>query len=215
MKIEKLTENKIRAIINDEDLIQNHTDLHSIMTNSLENQGILLEILSKAKEELGFNTENCKLLIEAFSTSDNLFVFMITKYEEKELKNSSQNLVSPKKLSVKRKSTNLNNVDVVYSFSKFEEFCEFCACINNIKYFDINKFSKNISLYLYNNTYYLTVNNINLNYKFLKTFYSTISEFAKVVSSSNSFQSKLLEKGKVIIKKNAINVCIKYFCQEN
>lgn len=211
MKIEKLTENKIRVIINDEDLKQNHTDLHTIMTKSLENQGLFLNILSKAEKEVGFYTENCKLLIEAFSTSDDMFVFTITKYSENDFKDALPN--NPKKLTVKRKSVNINNSDSVYKFNDFEEFCNFCNCINNKNQFEINKLSKHISLYLYNNTYYLILANINTNYKNIKIFYNTISEFGKFVSNSNTFKTKLIEHGNSIIKKNAISIGIKYFSE--
>lgn len=211
MKIEKLTENKIRVIINDEDLKQNHTDLHTIMTKSLENQGLFLNILSKAEKEVGFYTENCKLLIEAFSTSDDMFVFTITKYSENDFKDALPN--NPKKLTVKRKSVNISNSDAIYKFNDFEEFCNFCNCINNKNQFEINKLSKHISLYLYNNTYYLILANINTNYKNIKIFYNTISEFGKFVSNSNTFKTKLIEHGNSIIKKNAISIGIKYFSE--
>ena len=209
MKIEKLTENKIRVIINDEDLKQNHTDLHTIMTKSLENQGLFLNILSKAEKEVGFYTENCKLLIEAFSTPDDLFVFTITKYSENDFKDVLLN--SPKKLKVKRKAVNINNTDAIYQFNGFEEFCNFCNCIKSKNQFDITKLSKHISLYLYNNTYYLILANIKTDYKNIKIFYNTISEFGKFVSNSNTFKTKLLEHGTSIIKKNAISIGIKYF----
>ncbi len=211
MKIEKLTENKIRVIINDEDLKQNNTDLHTIMTKSLENQGLFLNILSKAEKEVGFYTENCKLLIEAFSTSDDMFVFTITKYSENDFKDALPN--NPKKLTVKRKSVNISNSDAIYKFNDFEEFCNFCNCINNKNQFEINKLSKHISLYLYNNTYYLILANINTNYKNIKIFYNTISEFGKFVSNSNTFKTKLIEHGNSIIKKNAISIGIKYFSE--
>ena len=211
MKIEKLTENKIRVIINDEDLKQNHTDLHTIMTKSLENQGLFLNILSKAEKEVGFYTENCKLLIEAFSTSDDMFVFTITKYSENDFKDALPN--NPKKLTVKRKSVNISNSDAIYKFNDFEEFCNFCNCINNKNQFEINKLSKHISLYLYNNTYYLILANINTNYKNIKIFYNTISEFGKFISNSNTFKTKLIEHGNSIIKKNAISIGIKYFSE--
>ena len=209
MQIEKLTENKIRVIINDEDLKQNHTDLHTIMTKSLENQGLFLNILSKAEKEVGFYTENCKLLIEAFSTPDDLFVFTITKYSENDFKDVLLN--SPKKLKVKRKAVNINNTDAIYQFNGFEEFCNFCNCIKSKNQFDITKLSKHISLYLYNNTYYLVLSNIKTDYKNIKIFYNTISEFGKFVSNSNTFKTKLLEHGTSIIKKNAISIGIKYF----
>ncbi len=211
MKIEKLTENKIRVIINDEDLKQNHTDLHTIMTKSLENQGLFLNILSKAEKEVGFYTENCKLLIEAFSTPDDMFVFTITKYNETDFKDILPN--TPKKLTVKRKSVNINNSNSIYKFDSFDEFCNFCNCINNKNQFEINKLSKHISLYLYNDTYYLILSNININYKNIKIFYNTISEFGKFVSNSNTFKTKLIEHGNSIIKKNAISIGIKYFSE--
>ena len=213
MKIEKLTENKIRVIVNVEDLEQSHTDLHSLMTTSLENQGLFLNILAKAEKEVGFNTENCKLLIEAFSTPDGTFVFTITKYKSIESTDNSSNNFSQRKLTVKRKSVNLKKSNVIYSFNDFHEFCNFCSCINSFKNFDVNKFSKNISLYLYNNTYYLIIDNINLSYEHINIFYSIISEFAKIISNSDGFKNKLLDHGDVIIKKNAINVGIKYFSE--
>ena len=46
MKIEKLTENKIRIIIKSEDIEDENIDLHTIMTKTAESQGILLEILN-------------------------------------------------------------------------------------------------------------------------------------------------------------------------
>ena len=68
MKIEKLTENKIRVIINNKDLQDNHIDLHTLMTKSLENQKLFLEMLQEAESQVGFNTDGCRLLIEAFSS---------------------------------------------------------------------------------------------------------------------------------------------------
>ena len=179
------------------------------MTKSLENQGLFLNILSKAEKEVGFYTENCKLLIEAFSTPDDLFVFTITKYSENDFKDVLLN--SPKKLKVKRKAVNINNTDAIYQFNGFEEFCNFCNCIKSKNQFDITKLSKHISLYLYNNTYYLILSNIKTDYKNIKIFYNTISEFGKFVSNSNTFKTKLLEHGTSIIKKNAISIGIKYF----
>ena len=52
MKIEKLTENKIRIILRPEDLEEKDLDLHTIMTRTAESQGLLLEILNKAKKEI-------------------------------------------------------------------------------------------------------------------------------------------------------------------
>ena len=211
MKIEKLTENKIRVIINSQDLKDNHIDLHTLMTKTLENQSLLFVLLSKAEQEVGFHTDGCRLLIEAFSSADDNFVFTITKYEKPEQEIEDYTSFPKKKLKVKRKAVNINNTDAIYQFNGFEEFCNFCNCIKSKNQFDITKLSKHISLYLYNNTYYLVLSNIKTDYKNIKIFYNTISEFGKFVSNSNTFKTKLLEHGTSIIKKNAISIGIKYF----
>ena len=51
MKIEKLTENKIRVIVNHDDLTKNNIDSHSLMNKALNTQNLFLEILEKAEEE--------------------------------------------------------------------------------------------------------------------------------------------------------------------
>ena len=56
MKIEKLTENKIRIILNLEDLKENNIDVQSFMSNSIESQNLFINILDKAEHEVGFST---------------------------------------------------------------------------------------------------------------------------------------------------------------
>ena len=48
MKIEKITENKIRIILSLSDLEEEHIDLHSFMSNSAESQALFCSLLSKA-----------------------------------------------------------------------------------------------------------------------------------------------------------------------
>ena len=212
MKIEKITENKIRAIVNIEDLEKAHTDLHSIMTKALETQGLVLKILSQAEKEVGFKTDGCKLLIEAFSSPDNSFVFTITKYHISPDEKEFNNITSLRKKPIaKRKSINFNNTSAIFAFHNFENFCTFSNCISNIHKLDLKLLSKTSSLYLYNNTYYLVLSKINVDYPLLNMFYSNLSEFGKLVNYSKEFENKLLEHGTVIMKKNAINTCVKYF----
>ena len=199
MKIEKLTENKIRVIVKPSDLDIKNLDIRSFMTKALKEQNFFTNMLKKAKEEVGFNTDGCKLLIETFSSSDDIFIFTITKYSPQESQKNSN--VSNKKLTVKRKTVNFLSNQEIYRFTNFDEFCNFCECINNTENLDIKSLSKNISLYLYNDTYYLIIKNINTSYQYRKTFYSIASEFLTPFSCSNSFESKLLEHGTAIMKK--------------
>ena len=212
MKIEKLTENKIRVIIDNNDLLDNNIDYTSLINKSAKSQDLFLRILDKAEEELNFHTDGYKLLIEAFTSVDEVIVFTITKFEPKISRDNSSVGFKKCKIIAKKKNISYFEKQAIYSFSTFEEFCNFCSFIKNIENFETNKFSKEISLVLYNDTYYLIIKNTNIKYEFYHVFHSVASEFGKMISTPRSFESKLSEYGEVIIKKNAIDTGIKYFC---
>ena len=67
MKIEKLTENKIRITLNMDDLNEREIDYHTFMSNSIESQSIFLDMLNTAEKEVGFNTDDCRIMIEALA----------------------------------------------------------------------------------------------------------------------------------------------------
>ena len=63
MKIEKITDNKIRIILNLEDLEAKNIDLHSLMSNSIESQSLFVEMLDEAEKTVGFYTKDSKIMI--------------------------------------------------------------------------------------------------------------------------------------------------------
>ena len=67
MKIEKLTEDKIRITLNLDDLKERDIDYHSFMSNSIESQSIFLDMLDTAEKEVGFDTNDCRIMIEALA----------------------------------------------------------------------------------------------------------------------------------------------------
>ena len=207
MKIEKLTENKIRVIVNLEDLLKKNIHINTDLMSTSNFQNLFFDILKKAENETGFYTKGCKLFIEIFSFSDEIVVFTITKYSSIDLKESNHE-IKKKKLIAKRKTFNIKNQDAIYIFKDFDIFCNFC---NSLKNLDTKKLYKNSILYLYKDIYYLIVKNINNNYINSNIFFSAISEFAKLSTFSINFENKLLEHGKTIIKKDAIGIGIKYF----
>lgn len=88
------------------------------------------------------------------------------------------------------------NTHFLVKFKNFEMLCYYC-----------NSTSSNFtsSLYLYNNSYYLNIKIKNIfEYRY---FYFTLKEFTKDYKI-NYF---LNENAKIIIKKNAIEVCRRYF----
>lgn len=208
MKIEKITENKIRVIINTEELNEKKVSLTSLVKNTDSAQELFKYMLEEAQKQVGFVVDDSRLLVEAFSTSDGIFIITFTKF--KNVDNNSNN-VSNRKLTLKRKMPKDSAKLAIYEFKNFDEFCSFCSYSNSTILEDLKGLAKNIVLYKYNDFYYLTFNNIHIDYKFLSLFYASISEFAKFVSNSTLFKAKLDERGDVIFKANAIRNGIKYF----
>lgn len=80
MRIEKITENKIRIILNMNDLQEKNIDLHSFMSNSIESQDLFYDMLDKAEKEVGFKTKDYKLMIEALAVPERKFYFNCNTY---------------------------------------------------------------------------------------------------------------------------------------
>ncbi len=210
MKIEKLTENKIRIILHQEDFIDKSTNIHNLLLQIPDSSSLLLEILNKAQKEVGFDTDGYKLLIETSYTGDDTCVFTITKYNS--INSNSFSKASKKYLTIKRKNTHLQNTNI-YSFNTFEDFCNFCNSINRTKLLSLKGLFKNCILYSYLDTYYLFIDNLNNSSTELKIFTNIITEFSTKVNYSKNFEAKLKEYGNLIIKNNAIKTGIKYFCK--
>lgn len=208
MKIEKLNDNKIRITLNIDDLNERNVSMQSFMSNSIESQDIFMDMLDRADEEVGFNTDDCRLMIEALALKNGVFVLTITKFEYEDEKST----LKRKNVHIRRKNPSINLDKTIYSFESFDAFCEFCAFLrNSLDEEQILDFAKESDLYEYNSNYYLVLSNINVNSKSLKYICSSITEFAHFVNSSELFESKIKEYGRLIAEKNAILTCMEYF----
>ena len=204
MKIEKLNDNKIRITLNLEDLKEKNIDFHSFMSNPIESQSVVLDMLDAAEKEIGFVTKDYKLAIETLATSTGTFILTVTRSPEVQ--------VPKKKVHIKRKSVDLNKPIAIYSFASFEDLCAFCRFLKS-KTFKVALSAIDIvSLHEYNNTYYLRLSKIDANLNLLKSFCSAILEFGTYVPNSDLFEGTLLEHGNTIIASNAIDVLEYYFC---
>lgn len=111
MQIEKINNNKLKVILDLEDLENNNIDLNSFMSNSLESQELFLDILDLAEKDLNFYTNNSKLIIESISLANNIFIFTITKQNNMRIPSTS---------------------NYIYCFKTFDDIC------NILAYIDIN-----------------------------------------------------------------------------
>lgn len=209
MKIEKLNENKIRITLNMEDLTDRNIDFHTFMSNSIESQDIFLDMLNKADEEVGFNTDDCRIMIEALALNNGHFILTITKFEHK---TEEKFLPRKKNLHIRRKSPKLNFNKTIYSFESFDAFCDFCTFLNDTLHErQISEFAKSSDLYEYNSNFYLILSKINTNSVNLDYICSSITEFAHFVNSSELFERKIKEYGKLIAENDALATFMEHF----
>ena len=208
MKIEKITENKIRITLKREEFKDKKIDINELLLTSADSQKLFLEILNQAEKEINFDTTGHKLLIEASTENNEVFIFTITKYLEHDILVKSQH---KKLLSTKKNSKMFISSPLIYRFESFDCFCEFCLFLHTNSNINFKKLYKSAALYLFNNNYYLVLDNLNLENSNLSFFYSSLLEFSVIEKYSRNFIFKLKEHGKVILKNNAITTCIQYF----
>ena len=145
MKFEKLSENKIRITLTIQDLAEKKIDFHVFMSNSIESQDILLDMLEEAKKETGFDPENYNLRIEALAMADTSFIFTITKEIPEE-----KTKLPKKKFTIKRKSVSPSSTQAIYSFATFDDYCSFLQFLKESKLLaDIAYIADSIMLYKY------------------------------------------------------------------
>lgn len=208
MKFKRLSENKLKIIV-ESDEIPDCGNFDDFIGNSSDARDAFIDILDKACSQVGFNTKDYKVKIDAAVLSNGNLVFTITKLLK--LK-SSRIAVTPRKISKKITRTDTKDLNlIIYRFEDFDDFMHFCSYLKQINISNIRNLSKSIELYTYNGYYYLALDSINDNYKDISRFYSSITEFSKYFSSKEMFVSVLKERGNLIIKNNAIVTCMKKF----
>lgn len=203
-------ENKIRITLSINDLAEKNIDFHEFMANPIDSQSLFTDMLEQAEKEIGFVTKNCKIMIEALAMSSGKFVLTVTRVLP-ETENSAT--LPRKKIKVKRKTNNINCV--IFEFLSFDDFYDFEISLTHSLFNKISKFISNSKLYLYNKKYYLILDKLPENSDIIKTLSASISEFGKYVSTSDTYKNKIIEHGKIVIKKNAIISCNNRFKQKN
>ena len=208
MKIEKLNDDKIRITLDMEDLKENDIDLQTFMSNSIESQELFMDMLEKAEKEVGFTTDDYRVMVEALAMSNGNFVLTVTRLKEKQ-----KNTYKKAKINIKRKIPKPNQQKAIYAFDSFDEFCAYCHFLQKDILKNVDPFVTSSLLYELQGKYYLVLKNFTITCQALKAFASSITEFAHFVPNSDVFESKLSEYGTIIFEKQAILECLEHFCK--
>lgn len=196
MRFEKLSNDKIRIILNLQDLEDNDIDYQSFMSNSSDTQKLFMNILDEAEEQIGFKTKDYKLMVEALATFDGDFIITVTRSLPE------INAYKRKTIHAKRKSEKLDTDTIIYRFNSYDDICDFVLLLKNANIPGLITFTKKFSLYTYRNNYYLVMENINKDFIGIKQFLCALTEFGTSINNSNLFKSRLSEYGRPIIKNN-------------
>ena len=168
MQIKKINNNKLKVILNSNDLSEKNIDIDSFLSNSIESQDLFFEILDLAEEQYDFNIENNKAVVEAINLDNNLFILTITK-----LKNDFK-----------------NSYDSSLKIFCFENMDDIFTIYNILSKNYANL--ENTYIYEFNNKYYLLLNNISNNIE------NILLEYSSPINNPLFFESILVEHAKRI-----------------
>lgn len=226
MKIEKISENKIKITLTIEELLERKITLKDIKKNRIKAQDLFMDLIEENNLHEDFINENTELFVEASSDNSNFFMITITKVDylkalpnynllKKDVNKSNEvdektpgipQEMLPTKMSVNTK--NKENIkskktfvikSCIYKFDDFNNLNVFCkkAIIDDL-------FIGNTSLYKSNNTYFIIFKNSTIkNPLFINTF-RLLSEYCTSYYSSSLEKSLIHEKSTLILDKNAI-----------
>lgn len=182
MKIEKISNDKLKFIFSMNELEKENIDYQSFMSGSDKCENIINSLLYIAQDELDFNTKDCNIEIETFEVTHGNFVITVTKFND-----------NPPKLKAKRKTGDFSDCSCVYEFSSFDNYIDFTYFLktnfNNI--FEI--FENNKKLYHIFEKCILIIDTSKFSSSQARIFNSCITEFGKFKSNSSILISKIEE----------------------
>ena len=82
MKIERINETQVKCTLTSFDLSIRNVDIRELTYGSQKARDLFSEMMQKAMQELGFETDGCPVMVEAIPLRDESIVLVITRVEE-------------------------------------------------------------------------------------------------------------------------------------
>lgn len=204
MKVEKISENKVKIILTIEELESRKISLKELENNTALARDLFFDLIEENNLDEEFKLEDSQLLIEASSDNENLFVVTITKVDDfpTNIKPYSKSVDSKNCTSKSKK--NYKVTSNIFVFSNIDDILSFCDKAKNEEIFC----GRN-SLYKDEKNYFIIFsNNATKNKKFINTF-SLLSEYCTSYHNFDILSANIKEKCKLIISNNAIQRLMK------
>ncbi|MDF2613285.1 MAG: Negative regulator of tic competence [Clostridia bacterium] len=226
MKIEKLSDTQIQVTLNHSDLIDRNIKISELAYGSKKTQALFKDMMARAYEDFGFETENVPLMIEAVPLSTDSIMIVVTKVEDpsqieekldaigerpthRTFKEPEEDRLTDLALmgkgleEQKEKEPKVRAKSLTYLFSEFDSVCAAAHRASSL-------FIGDSSLYKYNERYFLILNkNKKTNVK-ADTLVGILDEFGSRCPSTDLNEMFLKEHGKLLIPLHAVDVLAKY-----
>ncbi len=226
MKIEKLSETQIQVTLNHSDLTDRDLKISELAYGSKKAQALFKDMMARAYEDFGFETDNVPLMIEAVPLSADSIMIVVTKVEDpsqieqkleaigerpthRTFKNPEEDrltdlaLMGSEATEQVKENTKSKVTSITYLFNDFDNVCMAAHRIQPM-------FVGDNSLYKFNQKYYLILEknkkaNINSD-----ALVGVLDEFGSKFPSSDLNEQFLKEHGKLMIQTHAVDVLAKY-----
>ncbi len=206
MRIEKISDDKLKVMIDGQEAERMNLSFHNISNNTPEAQKLLRIAIKMAEENVNFSVDGSKLFIEAVQEDDwDGFGMMITKVaDEEELIHAIAqcNYRGTIKRSSLTISAHAQDEKCIFCFYDFENAC---MAADEIK----NCFCGYSSLFKYQSKFYLVLTPENKDgFPMMET---VLSEFGEKVENSRYMMGRLNEYGERMIAEHALQIMQEYF----
>ncbi len=188
MRIERISDNKIKAYISQEELKSWNVTIKNFAEKTPEAQKLFWHVVREAQRCVDFTAEHSQLLVEATGSENTGFEMTISRLP----------LV---KRTEDRKTDVVQKGTLVYQFVDFENIC---LCVSEVG----QRYKGQSSLYKLDNKYFLILYPENLN--IFKGIEHIILEYGKKCINDISVEL-IKERGSQLISDVAVEVILRHF----
>lgn len=205
LKIERLSENKIKIIIDAADIRAWNVDLKNFIDNTPEAQDMFYYALKQAERDVDFCIGKSQLMVETLPLADNGFVMMVSKLEGDvavaEALQKAGKRIKQTEFKVRRRSR-AHSLLRIFKFDDFESLCDGIREIFEI-YIGESRLIK------YQGEFYLEL--VPRDAFGLFELENILSEFSVKIPEPLIIQGVLNEHGLVMMDANAISLIAENF----
>ncbi|HHV64778.1 MAG TPA: adaptor protein MecA [Peptococcaceae bacterium] len=195
MRILKVNDNTVRIFISFTELADRNISLADFFQRSARTEQFFWELISKAREEVGFNLDQ-PFWIQATIASEEEFVITVIKQEdhiENEINHIIQSSFADKKKAARSTCKVASEQEWVYVFADLEDVISAARLLPEMP-------GVQSGLYIYEDEYYLTLSKLGTPRK-KKIAEAILDEFGESIMIAEVF---LKEHGEMLIEENAL-----------